>query len=70
MDTERSSQRTGETMTTEERVAKRIVEGIVEDMDDRRGMGFNDIDNETQEEIRAAWERIVVDVLTKGEGSK
>jgi hypothetical protein len=56
-------------VTTEERFAKRIVDAIIKDGDKRAGGSF-DYETEQAKEVRAAWERIVVDVLTKGEGSE
>jgi len=42
--------------------AKRIVDGIIEDLSDRRGLRqeWDQIDEEIQEEIKEEWLRIVM----------
>jgi uncharacterized lipoprotein YehR (DUF1307 family) len=46
-------------------LASKIVDGIIADFTDRRGLRqeCEEIDKETQEEIRVKWEQIVKDVL-------
>lgn len=48
-------------------LAQRIAAAIEEDMDDRRGMSFGelDLDRETQQDIRDAWAAIVRKILAK-----
>jgi hypothetical protein len=40
-------------------VAQRIVAAIECDLSDRRGMGWDDIDEETQDAIRDAWAGLI-----------
>ena len=40
-------------------VAKRIVEKIIEDLNDRSGVGIDSLDDDIQEEIKDSWIKIV-----------
>lgn len=40
--------------------AKRIVDSIVKDLNDRRGLGIDELDDDLQAEIREAWVAIVI----------
>ncbi len=44
-------------------MSKRIVEAIIDDLNDRRGLHIKDLDVDTQKEIRKEWERIVRFIL-------
>lgn len=43
----------------------RIVEEIIADLTDRSGMGWDDIDADTQDDIRDAWVKIVAEELDR-----
>jgi hypothetical protein len=53
------------TATEIEKIAVRIVDNIIEEMCDRRGLGneWENFDEEIQDEIRTAWMDIVIEEL-------
>jgi hypothetical protein len=57
-------------MKMSNKVAKQIVEDLFSDLNDRRGMHVSNLDEETREEIRSVWERLIVMRLSgRGEQS-
>lgn len=41
------------------RMIENIVNGIMEDLDNRRGLGFDNIDDDVIEEIKDSWKNII-----------
>lgn len=42
-----------------DRMIENIVNGIMEDLDNRRGLGFDNIDDDVMEEIKESWRNII-----------
>lgn len=42
-----------------DRMIENIVNGIMEDLDNRRGLGFDNIDDDVIEEIKDSWKNII-----------
>lgn len=42
-----------------DRMIENIVNGILEDLDNRRGLGFDNIDDDVIEEIKDSWKNII-----------
>jgi len=42
------------------KTARKIVEAIIDDLNDRRGCGIDGLDDDIQEEIRETWTQIVL----------
>ncbi len=42
-----------------DRMIENIVNGIIEDLDNRRGLGFDNIDDDIIEEIKDSWKNII-----------
>ena len=42
-----------------DRMIENIVNGIMEDLDNRRGIGFDNIDDDVIEEIKDSWKNII-----------
>lgn len=42
-----------------DRMIENIINGIMEDLDNRRGLGFDDIDDDVMEEIKESWKNII-----------
>lgn len=42
-----------------DRMIENIVNGIMEDLDNRRGLGFDNIDDDVIEEIKNSWKNII-----------
>lgn len=42
-----------------DRMIENIVNGIMEDLDNRRGLGFDNIDEDVIEEIKDSWKNII-----------
>ena len=42
-----------------DRMIENIINGIMEDLDNRRGLGFNNIDDDVIEEIKDSWKNII-----------
>lgn len=42
-----------------DRMIENIVNGIMEDLDNRRGLGFDNIDDDIIEEIKDSWKNII-----------
>lgn len=42
-----------------DRMIENIVNGIMEDLDNRRGLGFDNIDDNVIEEIKDSWKNII-----------
>lgn len=45
-------------------VSKKIVERIIEDLNDRSGIGIDSLDDDIQEEIKESWIKIVEEELS------
>ena len=43
----------------EDRMIENIVNGIMEDLENRRGLGFDNIDEDVIEEIKDSWKNII-----------
>lgn len=41
------------------RMIENIINGIMEDLDNRRGLGFDNIDDDIVEEIKDSWKNII-----------
>lgn len=50
-------------MRKEEMIASEIVDKIIANLNDRRGLGLDDLDADIQDEIRHAWIDIVLETL-------
>jgi hypothetical protein len=44
-------------------IARHAVRKIIDDLNDRSGMGIDDLDSATKREIREKWERFVHDAI-------
>ena len=42
-----------------DRMIENIINGIMEDLDNRRGLGFDNIDDDVIEEIKDSWKNII-----------
>lgn len=42
-----------------DRMIENIINGIMEDLDNRRGLGFDNIDDDIIEEIKDSWKNII-----------
>lgn len=42
-----------------DKMIENIVNGIMEDLDNRRGLGFDNIDDDVIEEIKDSWKNII-----------
>lgn len=42
-----------------DRMIENIINGIMEDLDNRRGLGFDNIDDDVIEEIKNSWKNII-----------
>ena len=42
-----------------DRMIENIINGIMEDLDNRRGLGFDNIDDDVMEEIKESWKNII-----------
>lgn len=42
-----------------DRMIENIINGIMEDLDNRRGLGFDNIDDDVMEEIKESWRNII-----------
>lgn len=42
-----------------DRMIENIINGIMEDLDNRRGLGFDNIDDNVIEEIKDSWKNII-----------
>ena len=42
-----------------DRMIENIINGIMEDLDNRRGIGFDNIDDDVIEEIKDSWKNII-----------
>lgn len=42
-----------------DKMIENIVNGIMEDLDNRRGLGFDNIDDDVIEEIKNSWKNII-----------
>lgn len=42
-----------------DRMIENIVNGIMEDLDNRRGLGFDNIDDDVIDEIKDSWKNII-----------
>lgn len=42
-----------------DRMIENIINGIMEDLDNRRGLGFDNIDDDVVEEIKDSWKNII-----------
>ena len=54
-------------MSFAERAAIRIVNAIVADLNDRRGLGFDDVDDDIREEIRDKWRLLAKEAIEADE---
>lgn len=45
------------------KAAKKIVKAILEDLNGRKGLGIDDLDDEIQKEIKQEWEELTAEVI-------
>ena len=50
-----------------DRMIENIINGIMEDLDNRRGLGFDNIDDDVMEEIKESWKNIIKSEFEKVE---
>lgn len=48
-----------------DRMIENIINGIMEDLDNRRGLGFDNIDDDVIEEIKDIWKNIIISEFEK-----
>lgn len=48
-----------------DRMIDNIITGIMEDLDNRRGLGFDNIDEDVMDEIKDSWKKIIIKEFEK-----
>lgn len=48
-----------------DRMINNIITGIMEDLDNRRGLGFDNIDEDIMDEIKDSWKKIIIKEFEK-----
>jgi len=48
-----------------DRMIDNIITGIMEDLDNRRGLGFDNIDEDVMNEIKDSWKKIIIGEFEK-----